>query len=554
MPLHQLLPLFSPIRHRLLPALSLLAVLAALALAVALPLLTPPPTWAQAEPTPAPNPAQAEPTPAPNPAQSDSPTATPVPRVDYDTDDDALIEVNSLLQLDAIRFDLDGNGVADAPKGSKGPDKGPNDTEQSPNGRRYRAAFPDAADNMGCPSSGCAGYELTANLTFDTDGDNDVDINDGEIYWNNGAGWTPIGSAEAYFNADFDGNFHTISRLFANNSNTNAIGLFGVSSGEIQKLYLTNVNIAGSAPAQAVGGLVGYNDSGEIRIVEVNGQVSAAGANADVGGLVGRSNRGFIHRGAAEVAVSSSGYKASAGGLVGASNRSDIQDSYAEGAVSVSNRAYAGGLVGYNNRGTVTTSSASGPVDGSRAGEYIRLGGLVGYSKYGIIAEGYASGPVTANGSSAIAGGLVSVVDWATIAACYASGAVSATGTEPSVAGGLVGYFLGDENLGGRIEASYARSRVSQNAPTSEIFVPGGLVGLYLGGDVINSYWDTEASGQSASGAGIGKTTAELQAEVTYSGIYDDWNLDFDGDGATDNPWKFPQSQYPDTRRTAPVN
>ena len=180
MPLHQLLPLFSPIRRRLLPALSLLAVLAALALAVALPLLTPPPTWAQAEPTP-----------APNPAQSDSPTATPVPRVDYDTDDDALIEVNSLLQLDAIRFDLDGNGVADAPKGSRGPDKGPNDTEQSPNARRYRAAFPNAADNMGCPSSGCAGYELTANLTFDTDGDNDIDSADGELSWNNGAGWTP---------------------------------------------------------------------------------------------------------------------------------------------------------------------------------------------------------------------------------------------------------------------------------------------------------------------------------------------------------------------------
>ena len=542
MPLHQLLPSFSPIR-RLLPALSLLAVLAALALAVALPLLTPPPTWAQAEPTP-----------APDPAQSDSPTATPVPRVDYDTDDDALIEVNSLLQLDAIRFDLDGNGVADAPKGSKGPDKGPNDTEQSANARRYRAAFPNAAANMGCPSGGCTGYELTANLTFDTDGDNDIDSADGELSWNNGAGWTPIGSAEAYFNADFNGNFHTISRLFSNNGNSNAIGLFGVSSGDIQKLYLTNVNIAGSAPAQAVGGLVGYNDSGEIRIVEVNGQVSAAGANADVGGLVGRSNRGFIHRGAAEVAVSSSGYKASAGGLVGASHRSDIQDSYAEGAVSVSNRAYAGGLVGYNNRGTVTTSSASGPVDGSRAGEYIRLGGLVGYSKYGIIAESYASGPVTATGSSVIAGGLVSVVDWSTIAACYARGAVSATGTEPSATGGLVGNFLGDENLGGRIEASYARSRVSQNAPTSEIFVPGGLVGLYLGGDVINSYWDTEASGQSASGAGIGKTTAELQAEVTYSGIYDGWNLDFDGDGATDNPWKFPQSQYPDTRRTAPVN
>ena len=538
--------------QRVMLALGVLGLTAALALAAALPALTPPPTWAQSDPTqadPAANPAQSDtPTPAP------TPTPTPISRVDYDTDDDALIEVNSLLQLDAIRFDLNGDGIADSPKGRKGQPKAPGDSDRPDNALRYRAAFPNAAVNMGCPN-GCAGYELTANITFDTDGDNDVDLADGRISWNDGAGWIPLGSAAYPFTAEFNGNFHTISRLFSNNGNPNAVGLFGVSSGDIQKLYLAEVNIAGSTPDQSIGGLVGYNNRGEIRISSVTGQVRASGANADVGGLVGNSNRGYIYRSFTNAAVSSSGYKSSIGGLVGESNRTDIQDSYAQGAVSVSHRTVAaGGLVGYNNRGTVTTSSASGAVTGTRAGEYIRVGGLVGYSKYGIIAESYASGPVSGTGSSVIAGGLVATVDWSTIAACYASGAVSATGTEPSAAGGLVGYFLGDPTLGGRIEASYARSRVSQNAPTSEIFVPGGLVGLNLEGDVTNSYWDTAVSGQSASGAGTGKTTAELQAEVTYQGIYRNWNLDFDGDGDADNPWKFPQSQYPDTRRTAPVN
>ena len=32
---------------------------------------------------------------------------------DYDTDDDGLIEISTLEQLDAVRYDLDGDGVPD---------------------------------------------------------------------------------------------------------------------------------------------------------------------------------------------------------------------------------------------------------------------------------------------------------------------------------------------------------------------------------------------------------------------------------------------------------
>ena len=51
--------------------------------------------------------------------------------MDYDTDDDGLIEVADLAQLNAIRWDLDGDGVAS--------DAG------------YATAFPDAPADMGCP-------------------------------------------------------------------------------------------------------------------------------------------------------------------------------------------------------------------------------------------------------------------------------------------------------------------------------------------------------------------------------------------------------------------
>ena len=63
---------------------------------------------------------------------------------DYDADDDGLIEITSAAQLNAIRYDLDGDG-----------------TPASANASDYSSAFPNAVEGMGCPSSGCTGYELT---------------------------------------------------------------------------------------------------------------------------------------------------------------------------------------------------------------------------------------------------------------------------------------------------------------------------------------------------------------------------------------------------------
>ena len=42
------------------------------------------------------------------------PVTVQVGTTDYDTDDDGLIEIASLVQLNAVRYDLDGNGAADS--------------------------------------------------------------------------------------------------------------------------------------------------------------------------------------------------------------------------------------------------------------------------------------------------------------------------------------------------------------------------------------------------------------------------------------------------------
>ena len=82
--------------------------------------------------------------------QDDEQTGT-----DYDADEDGLIEIDSLAQLNAIRWDLNGDST------------------------NYTNAFPSAATGMGCPDGSdagddpddCTGYELQNDLDFDTDDD-----------------------------------------------------------------------------------------------------------------------------------------------------------------------------------------------------------------------------------------------------------------------------------------------------------------------------------------------------------------------------------------------
>ena len=113
--------------------------------------------------------------------------------VDYDADDDGLIEIATLAQLDAVRHDLDGDGV---PVGSG--------TAAASGAAARAAAFPDAAERMGCPAPACVGYELVADLDFDTDGSGAADA--GDAFWNGGAGWRPIGTLDEPFTAVFSGN------------------------------------------------------------------------------------------------------------------------------------------------------------------------------------------------------------------------------------------------------------------------------------------------------------------------------------------------------------
>ena len=272
-------------------------------------------------------------------------TVLPSSAIDYDTDDDGLIEITSLRQLDAVRHDLDGDGE---------PRRGES--------RAYGRAFPGVDSRQGCGGpTGCVGYELGADLDFDTNGNGLADKDD--AYWNRGRGWLRIGNYAAPFQAVFEGNGHTISNLFVDGFF--AVGLFGPTepSSVIRHVGLIGVSVSGT---NVVGGLVGRN-SGSVIGSYVTGTVSGTGAA--VGGLVGENHGSVV---ASYAAVEVTGGDDDVGGLVGA-NHAAVTASYATGRVAGGD--HVGGLVG-SNGGAIAASYATGPVAGEAD-----AGGLVGSNK-----------------------------------------------------------------------------------------------------------------------------------------------------------------------------
>ena len=421
--------------------------------------------------------------------------------VDYDTDGDNLIEVSTLAQLNAIRYDLDGNG-----------------TVASGDQANYDIAFPNALASMGCAAT-CTGYELTADLTFDENGDGQMTSAGDPTYWNGGSGWAPLGGNALPFRMDIvvtmfagilEGNGHTISHLYINRPDHIAIGLFGVFrnplSGVIRNLTLANVNVTGQS---MVGPLVGYV-SGPLEGVHVSsGRVSGV---SNVGGLVGTVFRlGHVSGSHSAAAVTGAGANADLGKI--------------------------GGLVG-ELYGKVTTSYATGSVTGPHV-----VGGLVGSIEIvslvvggfamGEVNRSYATGAVSAPGSSAGVGGGLAGANAGHVKASYATGAVSGRGP----IGGLIGNNKGT----GVVTASYARGKVVSTGDK------GGLTGQNSG-TVTNSYWDTEATGQATiAGDGVGgQTRSALQTPTDYTGIYANWNLNLDSTAGADNPWDFgSNAMYP---------
>ena len=433
--------------------------------------------------------------------------------VDYDNDDDGLIEIDSPAKLNAFQWDPDGDGVPGSPGvGSPAPDA---ETTAG-----YDAAFPDAMAGMGCPGTGCKGYELVADLTLTTA--------TGPAVNPDRATWTPL-AFEAFSRAATDplvileGNGHSISGLKINSTGEEYVGLFQQLTGhEIRNLTIIDPRIETelTAPGTAyAGALAGKCSDCVIDGVYISGgSVLATGSNPSssfhIGGMVARAERGRIADSYSTAVVArkanadDSVDEVHAGGLVGSTHGAvSIVNSYASGIVmfsggdsNESNGVYLGGLVG--------SLGADGAVTASYAGSMVTF-----------------IGTVKASGEAAI-GGLIGSIDGSQVSASYALGDVTA---EATLSG--TGTSKATEHAGGLI------GRAASTAGTS----------------VTDSFYNSHEAGQSDTGKGEGKTTTELISPTGYSGIFSGWDVDLDNADSDDNlstggdnPWRFGTAQqYP---------
>ena len=153
--------------------------------------------------------------------------------------------------------------------------------------------------------------------------------------------------------------------------------------------------------------------------------------------------------------------------------------------VNITGRDCVGGLIGQASYAGPFPSRCytSGRVNGRD-----RVGGLIGYNEGNDLTDCYSTASVYGNSS---VGGLVGInggvsdYNWSDVTRCYSSGLVGGTG---DFVGGLAG--------------SSSRTRWR------------------------SCYWDVEASGQTESAGGLGKTTMEMRWQVTFSFTVDPWDFE----------------------------
>ncbi len=378
--------------------------------------------------------------------------------IDYDTDNDGLIEVASLTMLNAIRWDLDGNG------------------ESTHSG--YSSAFPTPQSGMGCPTTGCSGYELTTDLDFDTNDDGVVDSSDD--WWDSGSGWLPVGDGSSdtdstRFNSTFDGNGHTISNLLIQRSSS-LVGLFGSvgSSSHIRGLGLTDVSVSGHS---SVGGISGYS-AGKIEACYSAGAVRGTGNQ--VGGLVGHSEGSIVASYSSTDVVGNGRSSSIVGGLAGvASAGAGIKASYSTGSVSASGR------------------------------ESIQVGGLVGVSRVDVVAS-YSTSAVSA---AAYVGGLVGEKGSGTITNSY---------WDTQTSGRSVGVGSDDLDFNGTLDPGETATSGVTGKTTTEMRSPTGYAGIYSG-------WNISTDDDSTT-----DDPWDFGADYNYPVL----SVDFDGDSETAANWR----------------
>ena len=409
----------------------------------------------------------------------------------------------------------------------------------------------------------------------DTWGDNfrqidDIDfadvIEDGypEIqYWNDGKGWSPIGTASVYkndktgldpFTGNYDGGGFEIRNLFIDqigifygngrqkdDDEKNGeygeffVGLFGVvEDAEISNIRLVDALVVGNPVVGGIAGVVA-GDAEISHIQLVNPVIASISQNAIVGGIAGITIEGINgNAGSPEISncsvsfdqdvesaiigfaednkVKGDGiFEGAAGGIVGHMNAGKIKESCNEVTIVGLGLKGVGGLAGGLGSGSIENSYNIGAV----APFSYNVGGLVGF---GGVPDGgppevkFQGGPLKGDGSVQITNS-------------YSAGTFST-----DIILGSTNDFSrintsGFENLGNSLREQFL-NRPAQPKEDQRI---GGVIGYLEGvGTIGNCFFDKEAADpdrqfwdENVTGV-IGKNTAKMMDPETYEAWGDD--------------------------------
>ena len=199
---------------------------------------------------------------------------------------------------------------------------------------------------------------LLSSLVFDGNGN----VTNGDSF----ESWTPIGNSSKKYTGKFDGQGHTISGLYFNNTSTSYVGLFGClgTDGEIKNVGVIDSYFRGYS---FVGGVCGENNSGTITSCYNTSTVSSSynyaggvcGVNRNT--ITGCYNTGSVNGRSRVGGVS--GWN----GTNGTTTSGTMTGCYNIGAVSSSN-GFVGGVCGYNYTTITGCYTNKGDVCGYNSG------------------------------------------------------------------------------------------------------------------------------------------------------------------------------------------
>ena len=306
----------------------------------------------------------------------------------------------------------------------------------------------------------------------------DIDLNPGVSYCSGGTDigspreWTPIYG----FSGDFDGNGHTVSGLYFNNTGTGQTGLFGSSSGTIRNLNVERYFIHSGSDA---GGICGIN-SGTISACSAgDGYIVISAKNA--GGICG-SNEGIItdcHNNGTSVRGGMAAYNI--GGICGFST-GEIMRCVNSANISAPNydEACVGGICGQCS-GIIRGCLNAGEVSGCSGGN----GGICGKLAGGSIVGCLSTGSNTRTGTYSRIGYICGEnANGSVTGCCYVEGELAAPiGVNNGNSSGLYGYSksgLSDGRAACILNEADSEAGWSQLIGTDEFPSPGGIDTVYL--------------------------------------------------------------------------